>query len=370
MHNNLNNQFNMLDNEFQNPMFKKSYSSSHLTSTIKNSANGLQNIDANGYMNAIIQCLAHAKNLTTILLNNRKEIKRDKYKKKLTNSFVELLENLWKKDLDYYIPYNFKELIYNMNPLLAEIRANDSKYLISFLLEKMHNELNKAKNVSHFDDIIYRSDFIESFQSFKKYYENNFQSIISDIFYGIYDSKMKCLNCNIITHNFQTYDFLIFTLEAVYKYKNRMQKYVTIRECFEYFQKLELMIEQKQIYCNNCKHMANCINNISLLIAPKILIINVKREKGIKFDIKLDFTEYLNIYDFLFFKDNPFKYKLIGVVSYFNTSKGNEHFIAFCRSLVNDQWYRYDDAIVSSSSFLDARDTGVPYLLFYQGEDK
>ena len=145
----------MLDNEFQNPMFKKSYSSSHLTSTIKNSVNGLQNIDANGYMNAIIQCLAHSKSLTTILLNNRKEIKRDKYKKKLTNSFVELLENLWKKDLDYYIPYNFKELIYNMNPLLAEIRANDSKYLISFLLEKMHNELNKAKNVSHFEALWY-----------------------------------------------------------------------------------------------------------------------------------------------------------------------------------------------------------------------
>ena len=116
--------------------------------------------------------------------------------------------------------------------------------------------------------------------------------------------------------------------------------------------------------------MANCINNISLLISPKILIININREKGIQFNIKLDFTEYLNIHDFLFFKDNHFKYKLIGVVSYFNTSEGNEHFIAFCRSFVNDQWYRYDDDIVSSSSFLDARDTCVPYLLFYQGEEK
>ena len=389
MFNGLNNQFNMFNNQFQNQMFnqqmfnnnqiqiksnnyQRSHSSPHLIvpSITKIHANGLQNIGATCYMNATIQCLAHVKTLTNNLLKNRIEIKNDKYKKKLANAFVEVLENLWEKNLEYYAPYNFKALISKMNPLFEGVKANDSKDLVLFLLETMHNELNKVKNIPQFDDNINQYNFLESFQSFGKYFGNNFQSIISDIFYGMYNSQMKCLNCNIITHNVQCYNILIIPLEEVRKYKNRMYNYVTIRECFEYYQKLEYMSEENQIYCNNCKQMANSANNTTLIIGPKILVINLNRGKGIQYNIKLDFTETLNIHDFIYFKDSPFKYKLIGVVTHFGPSGDSGHFIAFCRSFVNDQWYKYNDAMVTSSSFIEARDTGIPYILFYQFEEK
>ena len=178
----------------------------------------------------------------------------------------------------------------------------------------MHNELNKAKNVSYFDDNIYRYDFIESFQSFKKYYENNFQSIISDIFYGIYDSKMKCLNCNIITHNVQCYNILIIPLEEVRKYKNRMYNYVTIRECFEYYQKPEYMMGQNQIYCNNCKKMANSINKTDLIVGPKILIINLN-----------SYLYFCDKIEYVFFKLTF----IINFFLYFYASKINLVFLKF-----------------------------------------
>ena len=41
------------------------------------------------------------------------------------------------------------------------------------------------------------------------------------------------------------------------------------------------------------------------------------------------------------------------------------HFIAFCKSFGNQQWYKYNDAIVDPSSFEEAKNTGVPYILFY-----
>ena len=116
--------------------------------------------------------------------------------------------------------------------------------------------------------------------------------------------------------------------------------------------------------------MANSINKTDLIVGPKILIINLNRGKGIQFNVKLDFTEFLNLYNFIYFKESPFKYKLIGVVTNFGPSGESEHFIAFCRSFVNDQWYKYNDAIVTQSSFLEARDTGIPYILFYQVEEK
>ena len=41
------------------------------------------------------------------------------------------------------------------------------------------------------------------------------------------------------------------------------------------------------------------------------------------------------------------------------------HFIAFCKSFVDQKWYKYNDAMVNNSSFQEASTTGVPYILFY-----
>ena len=394
--NNFNNQFmlnnNMMNNQVIIPSFnpksannnqiqinqnahKRSRSSPHLNRQLptitKPCANGLQNIGATCYMNATIQCLAHVENFTKNLLRKRDEIKTNKYRNQLANAFLEVIENLWEKNsITYYAPYNFKDLISKMNPLFAGVQANDSKDLVLFLLETMHNELNKVKNTNpQYDDNIDQYNFDKSFESFVKYFQKNFQSIVSDNFYGMYNSRMKCLNCNVLTHNIQCYNILIIPLEEVRKFKNRAQNNVNIRECFEYYQKLEYMVGQNQIYCNNCKQMANSVNNTTLIVGPKILIINLNRGKGLQFDIKLDFTEFINLYDFIYYKNTPYKYRLIGVVTHFGPSGESGHFIAFCRSFVDKKWYRYNDAIVTPSSFQDARDVGVPYILFYSAED-
>ena len=345
--------------------------SRQLPTITKPCANGLQNIGATCYMNATIQCLAHVENFTKNLLRKRNEIKSNKYKNPLANAFLEVIENLWENNsITYYAPNNFKDIISKMNPLFAGIQANDSKDLVLFLLETMHNELNKVKNTNpQYDDNIDQYNFEKSFESFVKYFQRNFQSIVSDNFYGMYNSRMQCLNCKVLTHNIQCYNILIIPLEEVRKFKNRAQNNVNIRECFEYYQKLEYMVGQNQIYCNSCKQMANSANNTTLIVGPKILIINLNRGKGLQFNIKLDFTEFINIYDFIYFKNTPHKYRLIGVVTHFGPSGESGHFIAFCRSFVDKKWYRYNDAIVTPSSFKDARDVGVPYILFYQAED-
>ena len=330
-------------------------------------ANGLQNIGATCYMNATLQCLAHIDKFIKYLFRKRKDIKNERYEKKLTNSFLEVLENIWENNsIKDYPPNNFKELISKMNPLFAGIQANDSKDLVLFLLETMHNELNKVKNANiMYEDDVDQYNFYNSLQSFTKYFQKNFQSIVSDLFYGMYDSIMKCLNCNIMTHNIQCYNILIIPLEEVRKFKNRAINQVTIRECFEYYQKPEYMTGENQIYCNKCKQMANSMNSSNLIIGPKVLVINLNRGKGLQFDIKLDFDEYIDINDFIYFKNSPCKYQLIGVVTHFGPSGMSGHFIAFCKSFVDNKWYKYNDSLVSPSSFPDAKNTGVPYILFY-----
>jgi ubiquitin C-terminal hydrolase len=311
--------------------------------------------------------LAHVKNLTKHFLKpkNMEKIMSNKYKCKLSNSFLEVLHNLWLNNkIKYYSPDGFKNIISEMNPLFAGIQANDSKDLILFLMETIHNELNTAKNINP-PQAVNQYDYETTFNLFSNYFANNYQSIVSNLFYGMYNSMMKCLNCNIVTHNIQCYNILIFPLEEVRKYKNRMQNMVDIIECFEYYQKEDYMMGQNQIYCNNCHTMANSVNISKLIIAPNVLVINLNRGKGLQFDVKLTFGEFLDIKNFIYYKDSPNFYELIGIVTHFGPSSMGGHFIAFCKSFVDQNWYKYNDAQVDISSFQEASTTGVPYILIY-----
>ena len=353
---------------------KKTYSSPNIrrnseTLITKNSANGLQNIGATCYMNATLQCLAHVEKLTKYLLGKKTELKTDKNNHKLSNSYLEVLENIWENDtIKDYAPNNFKEIISNMNPLFKGVQANDSKDLVIFLLENMHKELNKViknNNQNSREEKADQYNFYNSLTVFIKYFKKNFQSIFSDIFYGMYDSQMKCLNCQIITHNIQLYNILIIPLEEVRKFKNRFENIVTINECLEYYERPEYMSGQNQIFCNKCKQMANSVNSTSLIVGPKVLIINFNRGKGLQYDVNIDFDENIDINPFIYYKNAPCNYQLIGVVTHFGPSSMSGHFIAFCKSFVDNNWYKYNDSLVSLSNFEEAKSTGVPYILFY-----
>ena len=364
------NPFGMQNPNNPRPM-DRAKSSPHLNVSITlPHANGLQNIGATCYMNATLQCLAHIKKFTYYLISHKAIIQKNRYRNKLSNAFIEVIENIWQKNsITYYAPNNFKDLISQMNPLFAGVQANDSKDLVLFILETMHNELNSAKkgNENNFE-IIDQYNYEKSLQSFLKYFQENFKSVVSDIFYGMYNSRMKCHSCGIITHNIQCYSILIMPLEEVRKFKYRYQNYVTIRECFEHYQKSDFMTGQNQIYCNYCKRMSTSENNTTLIVGPQVLIINLNRGKGLQFNIKILFDEYLDISDFIYYKQGNVKYKLIGVVTHFGPSGESGHFIAFCKSFVDNNWYKYNDAIVTLSSFYEVQKTGVPYILFYEAE--
>ena len=331
-------------------------------------ANGLDNVGATCYMNATLQCLANIKQLTEyfIKIENTQKILSNPIKYKLSNSYLEVLNNLWLNSrIKNYAPNGFKTLISDMNPLFAGIQANDSKDLVLFLLETMHNELNTAEKINPSNAILKQYDFETTLKLFVKFFKNNYKSIFSDIFYGMYNSMMTCLNCQKTTHNVQCYNILIFPLEEVRKYKNRIQNIVDIRECFEYYQKDDHMFGENQIFCNNCHAMSNSINKSKLIVCPNVLVINLNRGKGLQYDIKIKFEEYLDIKEFIYNDKSPSYYELVGIVTHFGPSSMGGHFIAFCKSFMDQNWYKYNDALVNISSFQEASTTGVPYILFY-----
>ena len=112
---------------------------------------GLENIGATCYMNATIQCLCHVPQLKNYF-KNRQLVNNDINNKncELTKEFYNLVNSLWKEHINnkkYFTPTSFKNCISRMNPLFQGIQANDSKDLILFIYETIHNEINKKKSI-------------------------------------------------------------------------------------------------------------------------------------------------------------------------------------------------------------------------------
>ena len=64
-------------------------------------------------------------------------------------------------------------------------------------------------------------------------------------------------------------------------------------------------------------------------------------------------------------------YDLYGVITHIGKSGPNAHFIASCKSPIDNNWYRYNDAMVNPITDFnkDVYNFGIPYILFYEKAD-
>ena len=385
---------------------------------------GLQNIGATCYMNATLQCFSHIEKFVDFFKYHQQPLSiYNSNSNTLTYSFKKLIDNLWPNNFDpnkkgktYYAPEEFKSKISTMNPLFEGIAANDAKDLVNFIIMTLHEELNKGINTNNDEDyLIDQTDQIKVFNNFTENFKKSNQSIISDIFYSMNFSITECSNCHIKLYNYQIYFFLVFPLEEIRKFKNEQlnqnmsinmnmnmnmnnmnfinyignnnfminnnfimqnnnivnnnqSNEVDILDCFNYETKQNTMAGSNAMYCNNCKITCACYMRTILATGPEIFILLLNRGKGIQFEVKLNFTEYLDLSNYIQFKETGYYYRLIGVITHIGGNDMSGHFIAFCRDPLSEKWHKYNDAIVTEVVDFQSEviDFCMPYLLFYQ----
>ena len=353
---------------------------------------GLENIGATCYMNATLQCLCNIEKFVDYFKYNEQFneiIKKDKKNEKLCSSFKTLIENIYPneqgKRKGSYAPRDFKGKISKMNPLFEGIAANDAKDLVNFLLMTLHSELNKApenqiqENNNIFQD---QRNKNQMFNNFANYFTKSYLSIISDLFYALNYNMTQCSNCKAISYNYQVYFFLIFPLEEVRKFKlsnntgfnifnnsfNTNNNEVNIYDCFDYDRKYNIMAGENAMYCNYCKQTCNCTMCTNLATGPEILIIILNRGEGIQFNVKINFSTDLNLANYIELQNTGYQYELFGVITHIGESGMGGHFIAYCKEYWNNQWLKFNDALVSpvNNFKTEVIDFAMPYLLFYQ----
>ena len=369
---------------------------------------GLNNIGATCFMNATLQCLSQTRDLTSYFLKkkNKDLIRKNKPNNMNTDQlcpvYLDLIEKLWDpKGPKSFSPKEFRVLVERMNSLFKQGQAGDSKDFIIFILEQIHKELKRpaSKKIVKAPKALNQYDRINAFNFFLDDFQNEI-SIISDTFFGFNETTNICLNCknqynsfnqmnNPICYNYGIFNCLIFPLEEIKNMKNsnklqyntgyyinninnfnnNQNNCVNLYDCFLYNQKTDIFTGENRNYCNKCKQLFDSLYTSKIYSSPKFLILILNRGKNNIFDVKLNFGIELDITEFVTLKDKPtLIYSLYGVITHIGQSGPNAHFVASCKSPIDNNWYRYNDAFVSPITNIqkDIIEFGTPYILFYQ----
>ena len=184
---------------------------------------GLGNIGNTCYMNTSIQCLSNCQLLTNYFLfdyyipfiNKTNTIGS---KGKIVEAYAELIKNLWYGQKKYIEPYRLKNECGMVRNMFAGYNQQDSQEFISFLLDELHEDLNKVINKPYIekdDNIKFNSEKEEFDYNFNNFLARN-QSIIVDLFYGMFKSTLICLNkeCNNISKSFDPYSIISVSINS------------------------------------------------------------------------------------------------------------------------------------------------------------
>ena len=351
---------------------------------------GLQNIGQTCYMNATLECLSNIEELTVYILNYN-FLAANPLSKPLSLFYWDLLRNLFfpneeVKKVKYFAPHFFKQII-GKNPLFQGFHAADSKDLLFYILETIHDELNMPNNNIN-NNINYNNvnmgDKNQVFALFMNDFISNNNSIISNLFYGFFETSLQCLTCRNIKYSFQSFNIEIIPLIKAHQYK--LQKYhnnskpLNINDALESLAQNEKFVGDNMIYCNDCKGLTEAIHQQKIFRTPRYLIIVLNRGKGNKdYQGEFEFSSQLDLTNLVTDPSSPKQYFLTGVISHIGESGSSGHFIAFCRNQPRSFFHCYNDAAVFQLSKNDdaygknqpndINTRKLPYILFYKALD-
>ncbi|EPS63126.1 ubiquitin carboxyl-terminal hydrolase, partial [Genlisea aurea] len=180
---------------------------------------GLQNLGNTCFMNSALQCLAHTPKLVDYFLGDyRREINKDNplgMDGEIASAFGDLLKKLWAPGATPLAPRTFKLKLAHFAPQFSGYNQHDSQELLAFLLDGLHEDLNRVKHKPYFEakDSDGRPDEEVADEYWRNHLARN-DSIIVDVCQGQYRSTLVCPICRKVSVTFDPFMYLSLPLPS------------------------------------------------------------------------------------------------------------------------------------------------------------
>lgn len=179
---------------------------------------GLSNLGNTCFMNSSLQCLAHTLPLIHCFLTRlyKNDVNKSNplgLKGELVEAFASLMHNLWKGGASHVAPRGFKSKIGKFAPQFSGYQQHDSQEFLAFLLDGLHEDLNRIKVKPYIEekDVTGRSDEDLAKEAWTNYRARN-DSAIVDHFQGLYKSTLDCPQCGYNSVKFDPFMYLSLPL--------------------------------------------------------------------------------------------------------------------------------------------------------------
>lgn len=180
---------------------------------------GLQNMGNTCFMNSALQCLVHTPQLVEYFLQDyTEEINTENplgMKGELAIAFGELLRKLWSSGRSAVAPRAFKGKLALFAPQFSGYNQHDSQELLAFLLDGLHEDLNRVKQKPYIEmkDWSGQPDEEVAEECWRNHKARN-DSVIVDVCQGQYKSTLVCPVCSKISITFDPFMYLSLPLPS------------------------------------------------------------------------------------------------------------------------------------------------------------
>lgn len=332
------------------------------------SLTGLRNLGNTCYMNSILQCLCNTSAMAEYFNNNyyMEDINRYNilgHKGEVAEEFGVIMKALWAGLYKCISPRDFKITIGKINDQFSGYDQQDSQELLLFLMDGLHEDLNKADNRKRYkeEENDHLDDVAAADVAWSKHKALN-ESIIVALFQGQFKSTVQCLTCHRKSRTFETFMYLSLPLASTSK--------CSLQDCLRLFSKEERLTDNNKVFCRHCKAHRDSTKKLEIWKVPPILLVHLKRfsyegrwkqklQTSVDFPLdSLDLCQYV-----IGPKQNLKKYSLYGVSNHYGGLDGG-HYTAYCKNVLKQRWFKFDDHEVSELSTSSVKSSAA-YILFY-----